>query len=109
MTPEKLPKSYEWRPVEGGSGGRLFARETKWADGARPDEHIASIWRNSNDTWRVLAWRIEEGSPGAFEAMSENVPTFNEAFNYLWTLIQLGEVHFTFRKDENERTEQGSS
>lgn len=102
MTPEQLPKEFEWRPAEEteGMGGRLFAFRTIWANGKYPEEHIGSVWPNADSTWRVVVWRIQSKNVGDFEEISTDIPTFEEAFNYLWTLVQLGEAHFTFREEE---------
>lgn len=99
MKPEELTEEFQFRFTIEAEGGRLFAFKTEWAGGNWPEEHIASIWLNSDNTWRVLAWRAETGAPGGFELMGAYAPTFEEAFNYLWSLVQLGEVHFTFRKE----------
>jgi hypothetical protein len=105
MTPNELPKEFEWRPAEevDGIGGRLFAFNTTWANGRYGEEHVGSLWANSDGTWRVTIWRLYAADQGDFEEVAESIPTFEEAFNYLWTLVQLGEVHFTFIEEENER------
>ncbi len=99
-----LPPRFQWKK-----------RDTDWALAAwntqynEPNtwEDIGFVYgtHDPDTTYDVVLWVNDCDTGGCmFRILAENIATVKEASNYLLGLVQLGEAHFTFREEENERT-----
>lgn len=88
---------FRWKSLS--DNDELQAQGTVWAGDRHDWEHILTAWRETRegrDVFDVSVWKKEEGHPGRFVRMGENIATHEEAVNYAIALVQLGEVDFEF-------------
>lgn len=102
MNLPELPPRFRWNPEAPRKEVEIEAYSTAWA-GKGAWEGIAYI-APSGGALRANVWKVNQDGYGNWEEIGGPLSCMEEAVQYLWSLVQLGEADFTFLEEPCEPT-----